>query len=240
MKYRAIIISDLHLGTSHSKAKELLDFMNTHTAEYWILNGDVVDGWALGRGSVWKNSHTKVLSKIIDLSRKSKVIWIRGNHDEFLHQFMHVHLGNLQVEEQYILDVANKRYLIFHGDILDIFIARWKFIARLGSVGYDIALKFNTWYNQYRAWRKKPYFSISKRIKARVKEAVNYVTDFEISATRIAKQQKCCGVICGHIHTPANRQIAGIHYLNTGDWVENLTAILVHHDGTIEIYDHDV
>jgi UDP-2,3-diacylglucosamine pyrophosphatase LpxH len=235
MKYKTIILSDIHLGTLHSRAKEVLKFMETISADEWILNGDIVDGWALGRGSIWKNSHTKVLSKIIDLSRKSKVVWIRGNHDEFLHQFMHMHLGNLHVAEEYILSVGPLRYLVLHGDVLDVFVARWKYLARLGAWGYDCALQLNTWYNQYRAWRGKSYYSISKDIKAGVKAAVNYITDFELSAVKLAEQRGCHGVICGHIHSPANRQIAGIHYLNTGDWVENMTAIAITHDGEIHI-----
>ena len=118
---------------------------------------------------------------------------------------------------------------------MDVFVAKWKWLAKIGSVGYDVALKLNTWYNRWRAFRKLPYYSISKDIKRGVKAAVNYITDFEVSATKLARQHKCDGVICGHIHQPENRQISGIHYLNSGDWVENLTAIVVDFDNTITI-----
>jgi UDP-2,3-diacylglucosamine pyrophosphatase LpxH len=109
--YKAIIISDVHLGTEASKAKELLEFLDQHHTEILIINGDFIDGWALSRGSKWKNKHTKVISKILDISRKIPVVWLRGNHDEFLHEFMHMHLGKLQVEENYILDLGpDKKY----------------------------------------------------------------------------------------------------------------------------------
>ena len=233
--YKAIIVSDIHLGTEDSKAAEFLEFLNTHHTDILIINGDFVDGWALARGVRWRSKHTKVISKVLDISRKVPVVWIRGNHDDFLHEFMHMHLGKLQIAENYILEIGDKKYFIFHGDVLDVFVAKWKWIAKLGAVGYDFALTLNTWYNKWRAFRRLPYYSISKDIKRGVKAAVNYITDFEVSATKLARQHNCDGVICGHIHQPENRQIAGIHYLNSGDWVENLTAILIDKDNTIHI-----
>lgn len=234
--YKAIIVSDIHLGTDASKAVEFLEFLNNHHTDILIINGDFVDGWALARGVRWRSKHTKVISKILDISRKIPVIWIRGNHDEFLHDFMHMHLGKLQVEENYILDLGEgTRYFIFHGDVLDVFITKWKWLAKIGAKGYELALLLNTWYNKARALLKLPYYSISKDIKAGVKAAVNYITDFEVSAVTFAKRHNCSGVICGHIHQPASRQIAGIHYVNSGDWVENLTAVLVDYDNKITI-----
>lgn len=237
-QYKAIIISDVHLGTEASKAKELLEFLDTHTTDLLIINGDFIDGWALGKGSRWRGKHTKVVSKVLDLSRKIPVIWIRGNHDEFLHEFMNMHLGKLQIEEFYILDLGpDKRYFIFHGDILDVFITKWKWLAHIGGIGYGIALKLNTWYNDWRAWRGKPYYSISKQIKQGVKTAVNYITDFEVSAIKLAEQYDCDGVVCGHIHHAASRQIAGKHYVNTGDWVESMTAVLIDYNNNLIIKD---
>jgi len=234
--HKAIIISDVHLGTEASKAAELLEFLNENHTDILIINGDFVDGWALAKGYKWRAKHTKVISKILDISRKIPVVWIRGNHDEFLHEFMHMHLGKLQVEENYILDLGEgNRYFIFHGDVLDVFVAKWKWIAKIGASGYELALRINTLYNKWRAWRGLPYYSISKDIKNGVKAAVNYITDFEVSATKLARQHNCSGVICGHIHKPENRQIAGIHYINSGDWVENLTAIIVDYDNNITL-----
>jgi UDP-2,3-diacylglucosamine pyrophosphatase LpxH len=234
--YKAIIISDVHLGTEASKAQELLEFLDKHYTDILLINGDFIDGWGLAKGSKWRSKHTKVVSKVLDISRKVPVIWIRGNHDEFLHEFMHMHLGKLQVEENYILDLGEgKRYFVFHGDVLDVFVAKWKWIAKIGARGYELALSINTLYNKWRKWRGLPYYSISKDIKNGVKAAVNYITDFEVGAANLAKQNNCIGVICGHIHKPEDRQIAGIHYLNSGDWVENLTAILIDHDNNITI-----
>lgn len=235
-RYRAIIFSDVHLGTEASKAEELLKFLDTHHTDILIINGDFVDGWALVKGQRWRARHTKVISKILDISRKIPVIWIRGNHDEFLHEFMDMHLGKLQISENYILDLGDgKKYFIFHGDILDVFIAKWKWLAKIGARGYDLALTLNTWYNKYRTWRGLPYYSISKDIKNGVKAAVNYITDFEVSAATLAQQNGCNGVMCGHIHKPEDRHIDGIHYLNSGDWVENMTAILIDQDNNIVI-----
>jgi UDP-2,3-diacylglucosamine pyrophosphatase LpxH len=232
--YKYIIASDLHLGTKHSKAKEFLQFIEEHPCEQLILNGDIVDGWALQRGTKWRPSHTKVIAKLIKLSTKQKVVWIRGNHDDFLKDFTGINLGNIKIKEDYII-TTDKRYFIFHGDIIDVFITQYGFLAKIGSVGYDVALFLNDIYNRYRKWRKLPYYSISQKIKEGVKLATNYVNDFETTAIRMASEKMCDGVICGHIHQPADRMIEEKHYLNSGDWVENMTAICIKMDNTIEI-----
>jgi UDP-2,3-diacylglucosamine pyrophosphatase LpxH len=135
MKYKAIIVSDLHLGTKDSKAKEFIEFIESHPTDLLILNGDIVDGWALKRGSKWKNSHTKVITKLLKLSKKTKIIWIRGNHDEFLTEFMDIDLGEIEVREDYILELydnttddffVKKHYYVFHGDKIDVFITKYK------------------------------------------------------------------------------------------------------------------
>jgi UDP-2,3-diacylglucosamine pyrophosphatase LpxH len=227
MKYKAIIVSDIHLGTKDSQAKQFIDFLDSHPTELLILNGDIIDGWALNRGAKWKKQHTKVISKILKLSHKTKVIWIRGNHDEFLSEFIGMQFGNIEIREDYVLEAGDKKYFVFHGDIIDIFITKYKWLAKIGSVGYDLALWVNRWYNKYRTWRRLPYQSISQDIKAGVKAATNYVNDFETTAIKMALQHDCEGVICGHIHQPADRLINKNHYLNSGDWVENRTAILL-------------
>ena len=232
--YKYIIASDLHLGTKHSKSKEFLQFIEENPCEQLILNGDIVDGWALQRGTKWKTSHTKVIAKLIKLSTKQKIVWIRGNHDDFLKDFTGTNLGNIKIREDYVI-TADKRYFIFHGDIIDVFITQYGFLAKIGSVGYDVALFLNDIYNRYRKWRKLPYYSISQKIKEGVKIATNYVNDFETTAIRMASEKMCDGVICGHIHQPADRMIGNKHYLNSGDWVENMTAICIKMDNTIEI-----
>jgi UDP-2,3-diacylglucosamine pyrophosphatase LpxH len=235
-KYKTIIVSDIHLGTKDSQAKEFIKFLDEHPTEQLILNGDIVDGWALQRGSKWKKQHTKVILKLLELSKKTDIVWIRGNHDDFLSDFFMIKMSNITLCEDYMIGIKRKKYLIFHGDILDVFSSTWKWIAKIGSVGYDIALTLNTWYNKYRLWRGLPYYSISKHIKDKVKSAVSFILDFEENAAKIAKQRKCSGVIIGHIHTAEDRMIGDIHYLNSGDWVESKTAILIDKDDNIKTF----
>ena len=232
MKYKAVIVSDLHLGTKDSKAKEFIEFLEQHPTDLLILNGDIIDGWALSRGAKWKKQHTNAISKILKVSNKTKVIWIRGNHDEFIAEFIGMHFGNIEIKEDYILD----NYYIFHGDVIDVFITKYKWLAKVGSIGYDLALWINRWYNRYRVWRGLPYQSISQEIKAGVKAATNYVNDFEVTAIKMATKHGCQGVICGHIHQPADLIINGARYLNSGDWVENRTAILLDQDDNFTIF----
>jgi UDP-2,3-diacylglucosamine pyrophosphatase LpxH len=244
MRYKAIIVSDLHLGTMDSKAKEFINFLDDHPTDLLILNGDIVDGWALKRGSKWKKSHTKVLAKLLKLSHKTKIIWIRGNHDEFLYDFIDTNVGKIEVRENYKLEMyeridskwTSKHYFVFHGDVIDVFITKYKWLAKLGSIGYDLALWINRWYNRYRTWRGLPYHSISQQIKEGVKVATSYVNDFEVTAIKMAHKHNCYGVICGHIHQPADRIIDGAHYLNSGDWVENLTAVLLDNQNKFTIF----
>ena len=238
MKYQAIIVSDLHLGTKDSKAEEFIEFLEKHPTDLLILNGDIIDGWALNRGAKWKKQHTKVISKLLKLSNKTQIIWIRGNHDEFLQEFMGNHFGGIEIREDYVLDIRNtvESYYIFHGDVIDIFITKYKWLSKIGAVGYDFALWLNRWYNKYRVWRKLPYQSISQKIKSGVKAATNYVNDFEVTALSMATKKGCHGVMCGHIHQPEDRMINGKRYLNSGDWVENMTAICVEDTGRIYLY----
>jgi UDP-2,3-diacylglucosamine pyrophosphatase LpxH len=238
MKHQAIIVSDLHLGTKDSKAEEFIEFIEKHPTDLLILNGDIVDGWALNRGTKWKKQHTKVISKLLQLSNKTRIIWIRGNHDEFIQEFIGTHLGAIEIREDYKLDINNtmESYYIFHGDVIDVFITKYKWLSKIGSVGYDFALWLNRIYNTYRKWRKLPYISISQKIKESVKVATNYVNDFEVTALSMATKKGCNGVICGHIHQPADRMIGGKRYLNSGDWIENMSAILVDYDGKLYLY----
>ena len=247
MKYQVVIVSDLHLGTKDSKAEEFIEFIENHPTELLILNGDIIDGWALNRGAKWKKYHTKVISKLLKLSNKTKIIWIRGNHDEFIQEFIDSSFGNIEIKEDYILEFSEhveydiwRRhcFYVFHGDVIDVFITKYKWISKIGSVGYDFALWLNRWYNRYRKWRKLPYQSISQKIKSGVKAATNYINDFETTALSMATKKGCNGVMCGHIHQPEDRMIDGKRYINSGDWVENMSAILIGKDGDICLYNH--
>ena len=247
MKYQAIVVSDLHLGTKDSKAEEFIEFIETHSTDLLILNGDIIDGWAINRGAKWKKQHTKVISKLLQLSNKTQIIWIRGNHDEFIQDFIGTHLGRIEIKEDYRLTIQrwvendvyrNENYYVFHGDVVDVFITKYKWLSKIGAVGYDFALTLNRWYNTYRKWKNLPYQSISQKIKGGVKAATNYINDFETTALSMAYKKGCNGVICGHIHQPEDRIINGHRYLNSGDWIENMSAILIGRDGDICLYNH--
>lgn len=244
MKYQVIIVSDLHLGTKDSKVEEFLEFIDNHPTNLLILNGDIIDGWALNRGAKWKKYHTKVISKLLKLSNKTRIIWIRGNHDEFIQEFIGSHFGNIEIKEDYVLEYSEhieydiwirRCYYVFHGDVIDIFITKYKWLSKIGAVGYDFALWLNRWYNRYRKWRNLPYQSISQKIKAGVKQATMYINDYETAALKMAEKKGCDGVICGHIHQPEDRMINGKRYLNSGDWVENMSAILIDNKGHIQL-----
>ncbi|KOY87102.1 phosphoesterase [bacterium 336/3] len=236
--HKTIIISDVHLGTSGSKAKQLVRFLKQNTCENLILNGDIIDGWQLQRSSgKWKRKHTrffKLILKMVD-KYKTKVIYLRGNHDDFLDQILPIRIGKISIMRDYIYESAGKRFYITHGDIFDSITTKLKFIAKLGDIGYTFLLWLNKCYNQYRAKRGLPYYSLSQKIKAKVKSAVSYIDDFEKELANFARVKECDGIICGHIHQPAIKEIDGIIYMNSGDWVESLTALTEDFKGNWEL-----
>ncbi len=240
-----IILSDLHLGTKGCKADQIIEFLQNHHARTIILNGDIIDGWALNRGSKWKKKHTKIINLLLEKSKTSDIIWIRGNHDEFIQEFIGTNFGHIEIKEDYVFNTKvwvendvyrNENYYIFHGDVVDVFISKYKWLSKIGSIGYDFALWLNRVYNTYRKWRNLPYISISQKIKSKVKAATNYINDFETTALSMAHKKGCNGVICGHIHQPEDIIIDGKRYLNSGDWIENMSAILVDNNGKLYLY----
>lgn len=240
MIYKYLILSDIHLGIKDSKTKQLSELLDNIFAEHIILNGDIIDGWAIKRGSKIKKSHTKLINKFIKLSNKTKITWVRGNHDDFIEEFIGTKLGNIEIVEDLIIDIENKRYFVFHGDLIDIFITKYKWLAHIGSFGYDLALFVNRIYNYFRKLNGLKYYSVSDKLKKSVKFATNYINDFEETAINIAKSKECNGgVICGHIHNPEIREINNMLYINSGDWIENLSAILVDSNDKIKLYKFD-
>ena len=201
------------------------------------LNGDIIDGWQLNRGSLWTSEHTKFLRFILKRIEKKTldVIYLRGNHDDILGRFLPMQFGSLSIVEDFVHESKSGRYLVLHGDVFDTITKNFVFLAHLGDWGYKFLMSLNRWYNKYRAWRGKEYYSLSKAIKAKVKAAVNFVSSFEEKITKLAQAKECTGVICGHIHTPDNKKIGGLHYLNSGDWVESLSAIVEHSNGRMQL-----
>jgi len=235
--YKTIFISDLHLGTENSKVKEVMHFLRNTRCERLVLNGDIIDGWQLKRGSLWTSEHTKFLRFILKRIEKKTldVIYLRGNHDDILGRFLPMQFGSLSIVEDFVHESKSGRYLVLHGDVFDTITKNFVFLAHLGDWGYKFLMSLNRWYNKYRAWRGKEYYSLSKAIKAKVKAAVNFVSSFEEKITKLAQAKECTGVICGHIHTPDNKKIGGLHYLNSGDWVESLSAIVEHSNGRMQL-----
>lgn len=242
LQCRTVFLSDIHLGTPDSKADEVVEFLKHIRCRKLVLNGDIIDGWALKRGARWTSSHSRVIRKIIKMTERdnTEVVYLRGNHDEILERFLPMNFGRIRLTKEHIhLRPDGKRYLVVHGDGFDSVSTNHKWLALLGAVGYDFLLKVNRVYNHYRALRGMEYFSLSKRVKAKVKSAVSFVDRYEDLLQDLARLRKCDGIICGHIHTPEDKLVGGIHYLNSGDWVESLTAIIEHHDGRMELVRHD-
>ncbi|MBS1634904.1 MAG: UDP-2,3-diacylglucosamine diphosphatase [Bacteroidetes bacterium] len=235
--YKTIVVSDLHLGIKSSKAKEIIKFLKHHTCEKLILNGDIIDGWQLKRSGKWKRKHTKFFKLVMNYvsKRKCEVIYLRGNHDDFLDEILPFKLGNFSIRKWHYHESFGKTYFVVHGDLFDSVTHNLKWIAKLGDVGYTFLLWLNRHYNTYRAKRGLPYYSLSQVVKNKVKSAVSFVTDFENELAKVAKDRKCDGIICGHIHQPADRMIDGVHYLNSGDWVETLSALVEDMEGNWHI-----
>jgi len=237
-EYRTIFLSDIHLGTRDSKADEVIAFLKATRCERLVLNGDIVDGWALRGGGRWLPSHTKFVRTVLKKMEKqgTEVIYLRGNHDDILERFLPIDFGNLQIDDEYIHETPQGSYLVVHGDGFDSVTTSHRWVAIAGAKGYELLLGINRLYNRWRAIRGKEYFSLSKTIKSRVKSAVSFVDRYEDQLKELAVVRGCKGIICGHIHTAADKQLDnGIHYLNSGDWVESLTAIVEPEPGVFEL-----
>jgi UDP-2,3-diacylglucosamine pyrophosphatase LpxH len=237
LKFKTIVISDVHLGTHDCKILEVNHFLKYTQCEKLILNGDIIDGWRLKQGGHWPKTHTRFIRLILKKLEKkgTEVVYLRGNHDDVLAKFLPMAFENLVIVEDHVHHGVRGKYFVLHGDVFDTVTKNFVFLAYAGDWGYRALLRINRLYNAWRAWRGKEYYSLSKAIKARVKQAVNHVSNFEDHIAELAKSRDCIGVMCGHIHTPADRMMGDIHYLNSGDWVESLTAVVEHFDGRFEV-----
>jgi len=239
---RSLFLSDIHLGSKDAKTSEVVDMLKRVTCARIYLNGDIIDGWALKRGEKWENRHTKVVRVLLKKMEKegTQIIYLRGNHDDILERFMPMDLGNLRIKKEHIHETLDgKKYLVLHGDGFDSVATKHKWLAKIGAVGYDTLLNVNRLYNKYRSWRGKEYYSLSKVVKAKVKSAVSFIDKFQEQLQDYAEKRGCDGVICGHIHTPANEQYGETHYLNSGDWVETMSCIMEFPDGRMEVVHYD-
>jgi len=236
-KFRTLFISDVHLGTRGCQADRLLDFIRLVDADTIYLVGDIVDGWALRSTWYWPQAHNNVVQKFLRKARKgARIIYIPGNHDEFLRDYYGTHFGGIEVAESVIHTAADgRRYLVTHGDLFDIVIKHARWLAYLGDKAYDAAIAANTIFNKVRRGLGLRYWSLSQWAKYKVKNAVNFIGEFEKTLAAEASRHGLDGVICGHIHHAAAHDKFGFTYINCGDWVESCTAVGETFDGRFEI-----
>ena len=218
MKVDALFISDVHLGSKGSNAELLLEMLKEYEPKELIIVGDFIDGWLLKKRHYWTQDFSNVIRKILSYTKKgTKVPYITGNHDDFLRSYIPIYFGdNINVVNEMVWE----DYFITHGDLYD-GIVQMKWLGRLGSFGYELAISLDMLMKKF-GYKK----SLSKFLKKKVKDAVKFITNFEEQLVYQSKKRNCKGVVCGHIHTPENKYIDGIHYLNCGDWIENNSYII--------------
>ena len=236
-RFRSIFISDVHLGTRGCKADFLLDFLKHTESDTLFLVGDIVDGWRLRKAWYWPQAHNDVVQKLLRKARKgTKVFYIPGNHDEAFRDYCGVHFGGVEIRQDYVYETPEgRRLLVMHGDAFDGIVKYHKWLAHLGDRAYNLCLALNTWLNLLRRRLGFSYWSLSAFLKLKVKNAVQFIDNFETAVAEEARKRGVDGVVCGHIHHAEMRDIDGILYCNDGDWVESCTALVEHFDGTLEI-----
>ncbi|MCU0390018.1 MAG: UDP-2,3-diacylglucosamine diphosphatase [Thermoflexibacter sp.] len=241
-KPEIVVISDVHLGTFGCRAEELLEYLRSIKPKILIMNGDIIDIWRFSR-RYWGKAHTEIIRRILKLMTKgTQVYYVTGNHDELLRKFPEVHAGNFHLVNKLVLNIEDKRAWIFHGDIFDVSITHAKWLAKLGSIGYDLLIMLNSLGNFFLTKMGYSKMSFSKKIKNSVKRAIKHINDFEQVAAELAIDRKYDYLVCGHIHQPIIKEISNqkgeVVYLNSGDWVENMTA-LEYENGAWQMYQYE-
>jgi UDP-2,3-diacylglucosamine pyrophosphatase LpxH len=236
--YRTIWISDVHLGTRGCQARMLLDFLKHTESDHLFLVGDIIDGWRLERSWYWPSTHNDVVQAVMAKARAgdTRVTYIPGNHDETFRAHVGRQFGRIEIADKAIHVLADgRRFLVLHGDEFDLVTNYAKWLAIAGDYAYRAAIVVNLWFNYMRRHLGFGYWSLSAFLKLRVKNAVGFIGDFERTVADEARRQGVQGVVCGHIHHPEIRDFGGMTYCNDGDWVESCTALVEHHDGTLEL-----
>jgi len=237
IQYRSVFISDAHLGTKMSQPEKLLEFLKTFECEKLYLVGDIIDGWALQKSFYWPQQHNDVIQKIMRKARKdTQIVYLPGNHDEFLRSFGDHQFGNISLTDTCIHHgVDGKKYIVLHGDQFDVVINKMKWLSHFGSWAYDMLIYVNIAVVKIRNLLNLPHWSLSAWAKYKVKKAVNFIGKYEENLVSYAKIKNVDGIICGHIHHPNIRDIDGSTYINCGDWVETCSAVVEHLDGRMEL-----
>jgi UDP-2,3-diacylglucosamine pyrophosphatase LpxH len=236
-RYRSIWLSDTHLGTRGCKAEFLLDFLQSCESDYLYLVGDIIDGWQLRRSWYWDQHHNDVIQRLLKKTHKgTRVIYVPGNHDEFAREYFDLMFGGITIRERAVHNMEDgRRLLILHGDEFDSVVRYAKWLALLGDAAYQLALLLNNGFNRIRRRLGYPYWSLSAWLKHKVKNAIQYIDDFEKAVAREATLQGVDGIVCGHIHKAEIKTIDGILYCNDGDWIESCTALVETLEGQLEI-----
>ncbi|SEN77926.1 UDP-2,3-diacylglucosamine pyrophosphatase LpxH [Loktanella fryxellensis] len=239
MRIKTLFLSDVHLGTPGCQAEMLLSFLEKHPADTIYLVGDIVDAWRLQRGWFWPQSHNDVLQTLLTRAHDgARIIYIPGNHDEVLRNYLGTHFGGVEVVRTATHVTANgKRLLVTHGDQFDSIVVNAKWLAHLGDRAYGFALWLNTWLNRVKRLWGGQYWSLSNWAKQQVKQAVNYIVEYERILAAEARRHGYDGIVCGHIHAASIRKIDGLDYINTGDWVESCTAVVEDMNGDLHLID---
>jgi len=237
LRFKTIFISDVHLGMPHSKAAQASHFIRNCLCDKLVLNGDIIDAWHLQRLGGWNKSHTNFIRTVLRKMEKenTQIIYLRGNHDDILDRFIPIQFEQFTITDDHVHHTPKGDYLVVHGDGFDAVTSNHAWLAKLGGLGYNVLLRFNRIYNGYRRLRGKEAFSFSAWIKHKVKSAVSAVGKYEEQLQNLARQRNCIGIICGHIHKADNKIVGDTHYLNSGDWVESMTAAVENLDGSFEI-----
>lgn len=237
MNYRAIWISDVHLGTKHAQVGKLLEFLRDTECAHLYIVGDFIDGWQLRRKWYWIDEYNTLIQKLLRKNRKhTRVTFITGNHDEFLEKFFGIAFGAVRLVDRAVhVGADGKQYLVIHGHQFDGLTQFNRALERVGTVLYDKILDINVWVNRIRRTLGFGYWSFASYIKLRAKSAVKYVTDYEDVMLQFGRKSGMAGVICGHIHRPEIRQVGDMTYMNCGDWVENCTALVEDFDGNFSL-----
>jgi len=236
-RFRTIWISDVHLGTRGCNADMLIDFLDHVDSEHLYLVGDMIDGWRLKKRFYWPAAHNDVVWRLMKRAKRgTRVTYIPGNHDEVFRQFAGMNFGGVKIRRKAIHTTADgRRLLVLHGDEFDAITLAHRWVAFVGDSAYTALMAVNQWLNVARRLLGMPYWSLSKHAKAKVKNAVAFISHFEEVVAHAAGSRGVDGVVCGHIHTAEIRQIGDVSYYNDGDWVEGCTALVEHFDGRMEL-----
>lgn len=239
---RSVFLSDIHLGTRACQADRLLEFLREHPSDQLFLIGDIVDFWAMSRSIHWSAAQNTVIQKILRRARHGgRVMFIPGNHDEALREYVGVAFGDIEVVDEFVHETADgRRFLLIHGDEFDQVTRYHRWVAVLGDMAYNGLVRVNGWLSWTRRQLGRPgYWSLAGYAKRKVKRALEFIFDFEHSVIHNVRERGLDGVICGHIHWAAMKEVDGLTYINCGDWVDSCTAIIEHHDGRLELVDWD-